>query len=391
MNAIRPPKRFDDALARRGDRAGEPERGHVDEVAHRLAAVVGAVADAAGVDHARGASRMWRGGGADLLGQLQRAAKIAARAARDEADLGGGRPRRPRSTPSATSEIVPSPPSARISRRPAAASRARDLGRVARPGRERAVDLAQPIGERAADARPARLGQPATRARVDDDEGAARIQGETTSNRRTAARHRYPPAPMSPVCSSVSAPASAGRWRTSPCSAPGPAWARFAACCGRRCAGVAMVAASLSARSDQRAASPPSPALGPAGSAGRVAGVRAAGLRLPVLRVRARPPDVAVPIMSSWAVIAAALSSGVFDQRLGAGQLAGGAAVIAGALVVSRYAQKEGPPAAATAPRAALAARRPRRRRRLRHADPGDGAPDARVRQHRRDRRRLRR
>jgi drug/metabolite transporter (DMT)-like permease len=50
---------------------------------------------------------------------------------------------------------------------------------------------------------------------------------------------------------------------------------------------------------------------------------------------------IAVPIMSSWAVISAALSLAVFGERLGAGQLAGGAAVVAGALVVSRYAQVE--------------------------------------------------
>ena len=51
--------------------------------------------------------------------------------------------------------------------------------------------------------------------------------------------------------------------------------------------------------------------------------------------------SIAVPIMSSWAVIAAALSMVVFGERLGSRQLAGGAAVVAGALVVSRYAQVE--------------------------------------------------
>ena len=50
---------------------------------------------------------------------------------------------------------------------------------------------------------------------------------------------------------------------------------------------------------------------------------------------------IAVPVMSSWAVIAAALSLVLFDQRLAAGQLAGAAAVIAGAVVVSRHAQQE--------------------------------------------------
>jgi drug/metabolite transporter (DMT)-like permease len=51
---------------------------------------------------------------------------------------------------------------------------------------------------------------------------------------------------------------------------------------------------------------------------------------------------VAVPIMSSWAVISAALSIAVFGERLGPMQLAGGAVVVAGALVVSRYAHAEG-------------------------------------------------
>lgn len=48
---------------------------------------------------------------------------------------------------------------------------------------------------------------------------------------------------------------------------------------------------------------------------------------------------IAVPIMSSWAVIAAALSLLLFGERLDAAQLVGGAAVVAGAAVVSRYAQ----------------------------------------------------
>ena len=50
---------------------------------------------------------------------------------------------------------------------------------------------------------------------------------------------------------------------------------------------------------------------------------------------------IAVPIMSSWAVIAAALSLLLFGERLDAAQLVGGAAVVAGAVVVSRYAQAE--------------------------------------------------
>jgi len=51
---------------------------------------------------------------------------------------------------------------------------------------------------------------------------------------------------------------------------------------------------------------------------------------------------IAVPIMSSWAVISAAISIALFHERLGGAQLAGAAAVVAGALVVSRYAQAEG-------------------------------------------------
>ena len=47
----------DDALARLRDRAGEPERRDVDEVADRLAAVVRAIADAARVDRPRAATR----------------------------------------------------------------------------------------------------------------------------------------------------------------------------------------------------------------------------------------------------------------------------------------------------------------------------------------------
>jgi len=56
---------------------------------------------------------------------------------------------------------------------------------------------------------------------------------------------------------------------------------------------------------------------------------------------------IAVPIMSSWAVLSAALSIVLFGDRLGGAQLAGGAVVVAGALVVSRFAQ---PKAAGGAP-----------------------------------------
>jgi len=56
---------------------------------------------------------------------------------------------------------------------------------------------------------------------------------------------------------------------------------------------------------------------------------------------------VAVPVMSSWAVLSSGLSLVLFDQRLRPIQLAGAAAVIAGALVVSRFSQAK---AAADAP-----------------------------------------
>jgi drug/metabolite transporter (DMT)-like permease len=70
---------------------------------------------------------------------------------------------------------------------------------------------------------------------------------------------------------------------------------------------------------------------------------------------------VAVPIMSSWSVLSAALSVLLFGERLGARQLAGAATVIAGAIVVSRHAQSDAGPDAkggtpAGAPRWLLAA-----------------------------------
>jgi len=51
---------------------------------------------------------------------------------------------------------------------------------------------------------------------------------------------------------------------------------------------------------------------------------------------------LAVPIMSSWAVLSAALSIALFGERLSAGQLAGAGFVIAGAVVVARQAQGQG-------------------------------------------------
>ena len=51
---------------------------------------------------------------------------------------------------------------------------------------------------------------------------------------------------------------------------------------------------------------------------------------------------LAVPIMSSWAVLSSALSLIVFREKLTAGQLLGSATVIAGAVVVGRNAQTAG-------------------------------------------------
>jgi drug/metabolite transporter (DMT)-like permease len=51
---------------------------------------------------------------------------------------------------------------------------------------------------------------------------------------------------------------------------------------------------------------------------------------------------LAVPIMSSWAVLSSALSLIVFHEKLTAGQLLGSATVIAGAVVVGRNAQTAG-------------------------------------------------
>ncbi len=48
---------------------------------------------------------------------------------------------------------------------------------------------------------------------------------------------------------------------------------------------------------------------------------------------------LAVPIMSSWAVLSSALALAMFHERLAAGQLVGAAAVIAGAVVVARHGQ----------------------------------------------------
>jgi drug/metabolite transporter (DMT)-like permease len=52
---------------------------------------------------------------------------------------------------------------------------------------------------------------------------------------------------------------------------------------------------------------------------------------------------VAVPVMSSWAVIAAALSLVIFREHVRAAQLGGAALVVAGALVVARFASAKAP------------------------------------------------
>jgi drug/metabolite transporter (DMT)-like permease len=67
---------------------------------------------------------------------------------------------------------------------------------------------------------------------------------------------------------------------------------------------------------------------------------------------------LAVPIMSSWAVLAAALSIGLLGERLTPGQLIGAVAIITGAVVVSRHARDSAAPEAdprAPAPRWLLA------------------------------------
>lgn len=56
---------------------------------------------------------------------------------------------------------------------------------------------------------------------------------------------------------------------------------------------------------------------------------------------------LAVPIMSSWAVLSAGLSIVLFGERLSPGQLAGAASVVAGAVVVARQSQS-GPPGTST-------------------------------------------
>jgi drug/metabolite transporter (DMT)-like permease len=51
--------------------------------------------------------------------------------------------------------------------------------------------------------------------------------------------------------------------------------------------------------------------------------------------------SVAVPVVSSWAVLAGALSLGLLHERVRTAQLAGAGAVVLGAIIVSRYAQHD--------------------------------------------------
>ncbi|HVZ74100.1 MAG TPA: DMT family transporter [Polyangia bacterium] len=55
---------------------------------------------------------------------------------------------------------------------------------------------------------------------------------------------------------------------------------------------------------------------------------------------------IAVPVMSSWAVLASAISLVLFHERVRAAQLGGAALVVLGAVVVSRFAQASGGAAA---------------------------------------------
>ncbi|HEY4183421.1 MAG TPA: DMT family transporter, partial [Polyangia bacterium] len=51
--------------------------------------------------------------------------------------------------------------------------------------------------------------------------------------------------------------------------------------------------------------------------------------------------SVVVPVMSSWSVIAAAVSIAILHQRIRHAQLAGASSVVLGVLIVSRYAQAD--------------------------------------------------
>ena len=188
------------------------------------------------------------------------------------------------STPSATSEIVPSPPSARISRRPPAASR-------------RAISVASrgPVVKALSSSPSPSASAPRTRAQRDSDmpppeRGLTMTRGRPESNKHflTDPRPaRYPPAPMfagillglgASACWAVAnvAVARAGRDIGS-----------FRALLWSLIAGAGM-AAVASAAIDQH----DFVLVVVAGRLDRGRGrVVAAGVRLHVLRVRARPAD----------------------------------------------------------------------------------------------------
>jgi drug/metabolite transporter (DMT)-like permease len=106
-------------------------------------------------------------------------------------------------------------------------------------------------------------------------------------------------------------------------------WAELCGC---------IMAAIASALFDQRSA----PVSGPIAAWLAVAGVAAlVGYGCMFYAFEHGRLTFAVPIMSSWALISAALSMVVFGERLGRTHALGGAIVLAGALVVSRYAQAE--------------------------------------------------
>ena len=158
-------------------------------------------------------------------------------------------------------------------------------------------------------------------------------------------------------------------------------------CCGRRSSGA--VLAALASAAVRRPHGPLAPAAGAAGS--RVAG--ASSLLAYVCLFYAFEHGrltIAVPIMSSWAVlVGGAVARCCSASGSARAQLAGGAVVVAGALVVSRYAQARGR-AGGAGGRRRRAGCSPRWARRSASACSSRRSPPRpRVRQPRRHRRRL--
>ena len=164
----------------------------------------------------------------------------------------------------------------------------------------------------------------------------------------------------SPGCCSGSPPAPPGRWPTSSCSARGGRSGRCRGSSGCRWSG-----SSWPSSSRRRSGARP-PALTAADGAwiaiGGVSGLL--GYACIFYAFEHGRLTLAVPIMSSWAVLSSALSLIVFHEQLTAGQLLGSATVIAGAVVVGRNAQTAG--AAGGAQLEALAAGLHRRGGRIR-------------------------